>query len=192
LSFNQTKANDMATKPAALKVAPAPAAEPPAAAEASGKSGGKKGKLLIMLLVLLMAGGGGGGWWWWKHQHAANEKDPKQASEKTVAKKTPPQFVPLEQFTVNLQDESTERYLQVGMVLEVSSAEAADAIKLYMPVIRNRILMLLSSKKSTDISHVEGKQKLAETVLAEVRAPLATAGPNKGVEAVHFSSFVIQ
>jgi flagellar FliL protein len=174
----------MATKAAALKVAPAPS---PDSAPAKPKG---NGKLLIIIAVLLLAGGGGGGWFWWKQQHAA--KDPKAAAEKAEAKKPPPQFVQLEQFTVNLQDESSERYLQVAMVLEVSSAESAEAVKAYMPIIRNRILMLLSSKRSTDIANVEGKQKLAEAVVAEVREPLSTPGPTKGIEGVHFSAFVIQ
>jgi flagellar FliL protein len=175
----------MATKPAALKVAPAPAADA-APAKPKGNS-----KLLIIIIVLLLAGGGGGGYFWWKQQqHAA--KDTKGAEHTVEAKKAPPQFVPLDQFTVNLQDESSERYLQVAMVLEVSSAEAAEAVKAYMPIIRNRILMLLSSKRSADIANVEGKQKLAEAVVTEVRAPLSTPGPNKGIEGVHFSAFVIQ
>jgi flagellar FliL protein len=52
--------------------------------------------------------------------------------------------------------------------------------------------MLLSSKRASEITSMEGKQKLAEAVVAEVRAPLSMPGPTKGIEAVHFSAFVIQ
>ncbi len=181
----------MASKPAALKVAPAPAAAAAPGAEEPKKPKGKKGKLLLLLLVLILAGGGGGGWWWWTKQKNA-AKDPKQAAQKAEPKKGPPQFVPLEQFTVNLQDESHERFLQVSMVIEISNVEATDSIKAYMPIIRNRVLMLLSSKRSNEISSVEGKQKLAEAIITEVRQPLPATAPGKGVEGVHFSTFVIQ
>lgn len=179
----------MAKSAAALKAAPVAV---PVQAEAPPPAAGKRsrrGLVLVIALVLLAAGGGG--WYWWKLRHAT---DPKQANAVEEPRK-PPQYLNLEQFVVNLQDESAERYLQVAIVLEIANSNAADAIKLYTPIIRNRILLLLSSKQSREIGSPEGKQKLAGEILAEARQPIpASPGgkPDKGIEGVHFSAFVIQ
>ena len=182
-------------KSAAMKAPAAGAAESPIGA-AAPKS--KKGLVIMILLVLVLAGGGAGGWFWWKVQNAKSSKngaDDHDVKEKRVledVKKNPPQFVQLEQFTVNLQDATNEHYLQIGMVLEVDTSATGDAIKLYMPVIRNRVLLLLSSKHSREVSTLEGKQALAAAVLEEIREPLPSKALKKGIEGVHFSAFVIQ
>ena len=178
-------------KSAAIKAVPSAPAEAPQAAE-TAKPKGKKRLLLVLILLLLLGGGGGGGWWWWKNKNAKASKDGKEApAAAEVKKKHPPQFVPLESFTVNLQDKVNEHYLQVAMVLEVENSATGDSIKLYMPLIRNRVLLLLSSQLSEGISTLEGKQKLAAAILVQVREPLP-ADLKKGVEGVHFSAFVIQ
>ena len=62
-----------------------------------------------------------------------------------------------------------------------------------MPVVRSRLLLLLSSKTAEDLGNLAGKHKLMSEILTEARAPLATSQlPGKGVDHVHFSSFVIQ
>src|SRR5215470_19023277 len=132
----------MATKSAKPQAAPA---APPAAAPAPKK----KSKLipLIAVAAILLVGGGGGAWWF-LHQskaEAATEDGEKKVGDK---KKPAPVFVTLEPFTVNLQDEDGGRYLQVGIVLEVGGNAVSEAIKEHMPVIRNGILLLLSSKRS--------------------------------------------
>src|SRR5450631_433511 len=127
--------------------APAAAAAPPAA----------KSRLplilggVILLLVLCL---GAGGFYWWMHRGAAAPEEHKQVEKK------PPVFVNLEPFTVNLLPESGDHYLQVGIVYQVTEDKTVDALKLYMPVIRNRILLLLSGKKPSDLAQIDGKQKL--------------------------------
>jgi flagellar FliL protein len=174
----------MATKPAPKA---APAAE---AASAPAPKKGKKG-LIIGLIAAVLAGGGGGGWFWMSREAAA-----KAGGKPAEEAKHPPQFVPLEQFTVNLLE--ADRYLQVSVVLEVKGGEVGEAIKAYQPIIRNRILLLLSNKHAEELAGVEGKQKLAEEILVATREPLPNPKhatkeeSDKGVEGVHFAHFVVQ
>ena len=169
----------------------------------------KKRSLLkmLLLLALVLGGAGGGAWYFLKDdQSAANDK-PGAAKAAKVAASKPPVFVTLEPFTVNLQhDDASPQYLQVGLALKVTDAAVADAIKLSMPEIRNRILLLLSGKKASEISTPEGKNTLSTELAREVSLPLAgnlparggvsanggVPAPTQGIDSVLFTSFVIQ
>ncbi len=107
----------------------------------------------------------------------------------------PPTFVPMDNFTVNLNDGENPSYLQLGVILEVADAHAGEALKVYMPIIRSHILLLLSSKTKTQLSATEGKRQLAQEILTLTRNKLPEghgADKEKGVREVHFNTFVIQ
>jgi len=59
-------------------------------------------------------------------------------------------------------------------------------------LIRNRILMLLSSKKAADISSIAGKQQLSQQVSDEIRQSIDSEDLQEDVREVLFTSFVIQ
>lgn len=170
----------MATPPKKAAPEAAPAAEAPA------KKG--RGKLVpIVAAVVIAAGAGGGGWFYMQHKNAEAKSAP--APEKKKA----PAFLPIDQFTVNISGGGGDRFLQIAFALEVADPKVADELKLQMPVVRSRLLLLLTSKTAEDLGSLAGKQKLMNEILAEARMPLADSErPGKGVENVHFSSFVIQ
>jgi len=103
-----------------------------------------------------------------------------------------PVFLTLDTFTVNLQPDPDEKFLQVDISLQVASAEAAEAIKLHMPAVKNRLLLLLTSKSAAEISTVEGKQDLSNEIIAEVKKPFAPNAKPQEVLDVFFTSFVVQ
>lgn len=157
-----------------------------AAAVPANEAPKKKSKLVLILAAALVgAGGAGGGAWFLMKGKPA---DAEHAAEEPK-KKAPPVFVTPEVFTVNLADR--DHFLQTQIVFEVGNAKITEALNAQMPILRSRILMLLSSKTSEELSQVEGKKKLVEELLAEVRARLDEK-EQKSVEAVHFASFVIQ
>jgi flagellar FliL protein len=61
-----------------------------------------------------------------------------------------------------------------------------------MAKVRSRVLLLLSGKKSSEISTVEGKQQLAGEILAVVKTPFSEHGEEQDVSDVLFTSFIIQ
>ncbi|HMO47109.1 MAG TPA: flagellar basal body-associated FliL family protein [Rubrivivax sp.] len=183
-----------------------------AAQGAEPVTAGKKKLILVLAAVLLLVALAGGGLVFWlkaRAHAAALDDDAEGAAEMAQAapKRDPkavPVFVPLDNFTVNLADREAERYAQIGMSLELADPKAGERIKLFMPAIRNNILMVLAHKRSSDLLERAGKEKLAEEVLRETERALgleplpAGAAPKRGdeeahpVRAVHFSNFIIQ
>ena len=95
-------------------------------------------------------------------------------------------------FTVNLQSEHNDQHLQTNLTLKVDDAKTLDLIKLHMPEVRNRILLLLSSKEASQITDIAGKKKLAGELLAEINQPFSEGSRGQSVDSVLFTSFVIQ
>lgn len=182
----------------------------PAPATAEGEAPKKKGKLMIIIIaavvVLALAGGGAFFFLSKKGDDEGAGHDAPAAKKKPAAHKVdpskPPTFVPLEPFTVNLQQESGEQYLQAAIVLKVDDPHAGDQVKVFMPELRDRILLLLGSKKATEISSSEGREGLADDLKNEVNGILGTPGKvgkdGKRGEAdgpvvkVLFTSFIVQ
>ena len=136
--------------------------------------------LVVCGVLLLGAGAGGAAWYFSQVQNGA-----------LFAQKSPV-FVSLETFTVNLQSEHSDQHLQTNLTLKVEDSSTVDVIKLHMPEVRNRILLLLSSKAASQIATVEGKKKLASELAAEINQPFIEGAPGQSVESVLFTSFVIQ
>jgi flagellar FliL protein len=209
-------------------------AAPAATADAAPAAKGGKKKLIIIIaaVLVLVLGGGGAAFFMMKKPPADGEEagddgggHGKAKAEAPAAKakpkhdpKHPPTFVPLDPFTVNLADRESERYAQVAVTLEIDDAKTADELKLYMPAIRNNILMVLSHKTAEQLLTREGKEKLATSILYASVRPLgydieededeadaaAADAPKKKkkkkkaaplalpVTAVHFSNFIVQ
>lgn len=158
-------------------------AEQPDAAKPKPK---RKRRWLIILLLLTVLGGGGAGAWYFMQQNEHTQTEAPKEPEK------PPAFLNLDSFTVNLQPEVGDQYLQVGLVVKAKDPATIEAIKLQMPDIRNRILLLLSGKRASEINTVAGKEKLSAEILAEIKKPLAPETVQQQVMAVFFTAFVIQ
>lgn len=183
----------MATAKPALKSAP----PPPEADEAQPPK--KKSKLWlivgIVVGVLVLAGGGALAWYLLRDKEpapAAAAPGAPAAADKKAAEGKPPTFVTLDAFTVNLQQENGDHFLQTGIVVQVADAKAADAMKTYMPIIRSKLLLLLSSKMPSELASLDGKKKLVAEILAAVRESLPGTTPDRGIENAYIASFVIQ
>lgn len=148
-----------------------------AAATTANAGGAKKGKAKLMiiiaavLVVLLLAGGAAMFLLKKKAATAEGSEDSAPAVAHKASKvdsKHPPIFVPLDAFVVNLSDKEADRYAQIGITLEVEGAEFAEQMKVYMPSIRNGILMILAHKSSHELLERTGKEKLAGQIQREV------------------------
>jgi len=162
---------------------PAEPVEIDEAAEAA-PAGKSKKKLFVILGALVLLLGGGGAAAWYFTQGSDNSKQAKVEPAKA------PVFLPLETFTVNLQD--GEQYLQIEITLQVLDLAQVDAIKLHMPRVRSRLLTLLSSKHADELATAEDKKKLAQEIQAEINLPFYAKGKPQQVDDVLFTSFVIQ
>lgn len=152
---------------------------------AEGKKS-KKGLIIIILIAIIAIGAGAGGAWYFMKMSGGEETEPEKPKTK------PTKFMELDIFTVNLQPEDNNQYLQVGLTVKVRETEVVQEITKQMPDIRNRILMLLSSKKATDIAGIQGKQLLSQQIVEEIKQSLGSEDLQEDVREVLFTSFVIQ
>jgi flagellar protein FliL len=95
-------------------------------------------------------------------------------------------------FVVNLGDPVESRFLQVQVEAMTRDPLASEAIKAQAPRIRSALLMLFGATKPADLTTREGKEKLQADVLAEMQKIMKEETGKPAVDAVYFTSFVMQ
>ena len=95
---------------------------------------------------------------------------------------------PMDTFTVNLKSDAGRRYLKVTMSLELEGEELSLELDAKTPVLRDRIIRILSSKTLEEISSKKGKGKVSSQVMDILNSMIAD-GEIKGI---YFTEFVIQ
>jgi flagellar FliL protein len=138
----------------------------------------KKGLIIGLVAALVLAGGGGGAAWWFLGRGEPDEASAAAAAAKAEEKrKALHVFVTLENFVVNLADRDSERYAQIGVVLEVESKETEAKLTAKMPAVRNELLLLISSKLANQLTTREGKEALAAEIALAAARPLGWTPP---------------
>ena len=162
------------------------AAAPKDAPEGAPKKKKGKGKLLLIGALVVLVAGGAGGFFLMKGGHG-------KAGPAVADKAKPAVYLQLDPaFVVNFQDENALRFLQVGVNVMSHDPEALVAAKEADPEIRNALLMLFSAQDVKSLSDVKGKQKLQAAALAEIQRVLKEKIGRPGVDAVYFTSFIMQ
>lgn len=177
----------------------------------------KKGKLFLFIGigVLVLALLAGAAFMLLKKPAASEDGEEDEVAAETEkpskkgGKHEPPVFVKLDAFTVRLQSEGTDSYLQAVPELRVLDAQIAEDIKLYMPEIRHKALLVISAKQPADVNNPIGVQKLSNELRVTINGILASgsgkkkkkevegeisdeAKPDEPVQAVLFTSFIVQ
>jgi flagellar protein FliL len=92
---------------------------------------------------------------------------------------------------VNFEDGSVVRFLQITMEIMAHDQKAIDSVTKNMPLIRNNLLLLMSNRNYQSLMSREGKDKLREEALAEIRAVQKKQG-GEDIDDLLFTSFVVQ
>jgi flagellar FliL protein len=92
---------------------------------------------------------------------------------------------------VNFEDGAAVRFLQIAMEAMAKDQKALDAVSKNVPLIRNNLLLIMSNRDYQTLMTREGKEKLRQEALAEVRAILAKEG-SPPIDDLLFTSFVVQ
>ncbi len=133
-----------------------------------------------------------------KAEHGKAEDKNKKKGEKKEKKAKgedagPVAYMSLEPpFVVNAEGQGSTHYLQISMDVMARDPAVIEAVKKHMPVIRNNLIMLLSSQNQAVVATREGKEKLRADALAEIQKVLKEQTGAPGVEAVYFTIFVMQ
>jgi len=133
---------------------------------------------IAALLLIIVAGAG---WYFTK-----GKNDSPHAEEVKAAPPKAPIFVPLEPFTVNLQREVTDQYLQMGITLKLYESDVESKIKASLPEVRSKILQLLTTKTASELLTSEGKNKLVKEIISTSNAIIGiAAAPVQATPAVN-------
>ncbi len=95
---------------------------------------------------------------------------------------------PLDTFTVNLKSDAGRRYLKATISLELSGEELSLELDAKAPVLRDRIIRILTSKTLEEISSKKGKQKVSDQIMDTLNAIVSDGN----VQGIYFTEFVIQ
>lgn len=168
--------------------------DPPAPTAAPTRRGFGLATLLIVV-VLATAAAGGGAWFYFNASDEAD--DPSAAAGDTAAEQAvvplPAAYLALDPaFVVNLEDPEIPHYLQVDMQVMSRDPIALETVRVHLPRIRNSLLMLFAQQKPADLATREGKEQLRVAALAEVQKVMQEETGQPVVEAVYFTSFVMQ
>jgi len=95
-------------------------------------------------------------------------------------------------FVVNFENQDQVSFLQVDIQVMTYDSSVEEAIKIHMPVVRNELLLLLGGKQYHEINTREGKRQLSQEAIKAIQQVLKDAGAPSSVEALYFTSFVMQ
>jgi flagellar FliL protein len=157
--------------------------------QAQPKSGSKKWLLIAVGLVVLLGGGGGAAYF------LGFSAEAEEATEETTAEGLNEinDIFQLEPLVVNLADEDDIRYARIGVSLGLVSAKPGEAIieeRLLIPKLRDRFLVLVGQKTSTELVSLEVKEALKKDIADFINRSLDPALGR--VAEVYFTEFIIQ
>ncbi len=92
---------------------------------------------------------------------------------------------------VNFEEGSAVRFLQISMEVMAHDPKAIESVQKNIPLIRNNLLLLMSNRNYQSLMSREGKDKLREEALTELRAVQKKEG-GMDVDDLLFTSFVVQ
>ena len=169
--------------------------------QAKSKGKGGKGKLIVLIVaaLLLLGGGAGAGLYltgaFAPQEKVASEDEDDEDFEEEAEEQSRGEAIYVDlhpAFTVNLQGKSKARYLQASVQVLTREPDVEAQIKQHAPMIRNKLVMLFSGKTSQDLRTVEGKEQLQNEARSAIEGVLKSEDGDGGVEAVFFTSFVMQ
>ncbi len=149
----------------------------------------RRSRMPLVIGVVALLALGAGGYLWQSHRtaHATNAKPAAVDVSKAEL------YLPLEPaFVVNFRDDESLRYLQVGVTLMSHDPDAINIAKGADPVLRDGLVALFSNQKFSIISDAAGRQKLQEQALVTVRKIVQARLGRPGIDALYFTSFVMQ
>lgn len=177
-------------------------------AEGSGKKGNATMKIVLIVNAVLLVIGISVGITYFlmsedepiATQQAVDTEvleEPEVVEEEAVVEKKPGTgkhiYVPLKPaFVVNFENPEQVSLLQVDVQLMTYDPAVEKAINTHMPRIRNELLLLFGGKQYHEINTREGKRKLSQDAIMEIQRVLQEEGEPSSVEALYFTSFVMQ
>jgi flagellar FliL protein len=84
------------------------------------------------------------------------------------------------------------KYIRTDIALRVTGAEAAGMVNQHQAYIRNQMVLLLSQQEADTVNNAQGREKLRQVALEEVRALLTELEGKPFIDDLYFQNFVAQ
>lgn len=95
-------------------------------------------------------------------------------------------------FLTNYAINGRPRYLQLSLTLASRDKATLDAVQKHMPLVRNRIVMLLSGEQFETLRSRAGREALLVKLQDAIKAVLEKEGTTAAIDRVLFTNFVMQ
>ena len=165
-------------------------------------------RLLLLVLIVIAASVGATLYYTWPagaslFSFVPNTPAPAVEAEvrttETILVESPPEpistipiFVRLDPFTVTVSEGGARtRILHVAITLRVANNASTQIIEEYMPMVRDRVLKILSEQHPQFIQTPEGREQLVATLNHSLSQPF-DAKSTADITHVLFTAFVIQ
>jgi len=99
-----------------------------------------------------------------------------------------------EPFTINFLNQSNKkaRYLQIKVTLKSTDEEAIAGAEQNLPMIQDALLDLFSEQTYEQADSIEGREALQADTLTAIKTILKEEIDNDAIDAVYFTSFILQ
>jgi flagellar FliL protein len=84
------------------------------------------------------------------------------------------------------------KYIRTDVALRVVGAEAAGKVNHHQAYIRNQLVLLLSQQDEETVNSAQGREKLRQVALDEIKALLSELEGKPYIEDLYFQNFVAQ
>jgi len=179
-------------------------------------SGEKKSSKILILIVgalLLLLAGGAGGYFFFMHQATQNDPQAKhgdtakdhdtkadeakhddhaeEAKHEEVAEPDVYYEIP-SPFLVNFPPGSSAKVIKINIVLLMKGESSVAMLKKHEPMIRNNLLMAISTLGADKAKTREGKEALKALMLSEIGKVLEKMAGKNTAKDLYFTEFVMQ
>ncbi len=146
------------------------------------KKGGSKKLFLIIPLLLILIGGGAGAYFFLFSKKDKEKKEGMPTQGKVGI------MMDIGVFTVNLADKDRDAYARIAITFELSDEKVRQEVEKRMPIIKDAIIDVISSKTSSFVRTPEGRESLRLELIKRINTILIEGG----LRNIYFTEFVVQ
>ncbi|PPD31532.1 MAG: flagellar basal body protein FliL [Methylomonas sp.] len=180
-------------------------------AETDSKDGEKKSSkklIVIIAIVILLLGGAAGGYFFFMQkpageEHAENadkkaeesksaEEEKADEHEQDPAANAEVYYQITEPLLVNFPANAGAKIIKISVTVLIKGEANLAVMKKHEPMIRNNLLMAISSIGADKAKTLEGKKELQTMMQSEVGKVMELMTKKNPVQAVYFTDFVMQ
>lgn len=162
------------------------------------KKSAKKLILIISIIVLLLGAAAGGYFFFMNKPADAEQKSEEQKQDKEEAANAEEVVEPevyydlVDPLMVNFPPGSSAKIIKISVSILIKGESDVEALKKHEPMIRNNLLMLISSVGADKAKSIEGKKELQAKMLSEIGNVMEKMTKKNPVKDVFFTEFVMQ